>query len=107
MAGVAGRSGIELFFQPNSITVPAGEATFLLKNGTEAPHNFVLGPDRPVCSQEACTYGSVIAASPTVQAGDADLPFTIEDLAAGMYSFWCSIDDHAVLGMVGTLTVEP
>lgn len=70
-----------------------------------AAHNFILGPDKPVCTSSGCTFGPVIAKSQAVRTGS--VPFTVEGLAAGTYAYWCTIADHAQLGMIGTLTVMP
>jgi plastocyanin len=105
--GIGAANGIQLFFNPTAITVPAGDITFVLNNTTAAAHNMIIGPDSPTCTATACTFGPVTAAGPSVPAGSAPKSFTVEGLAAGTYSYWCSIEDHAALGMVGTLTVTP
>ena len=38
--------------------------------------------------------------------GDSVL-FTVKDMPPGTYTFWCEVERHASLGMVGTLTVTP
>ena len=106
MAGRAGTTGIELLYLPKAITVPAGDSTFVLKNQTQAPHNMVIGPDAPVCTAAGCEFGANVSFSDSVAPNSTDL-FVAEGLTAGKYSFWCSIEDHAQLGMVGVLTVEP
>ncbi len=40
-------------------------------------------------------------------AGASALIFTIDDLPAGTYAFWCEVEQHASQGMVGTLTTDP
>jgi plastocyanin len=105
--GIAGANGIQLFFNPSAITVPAGDATFVLNNPTAASHNMIIGPEAPTCTATACTFGPVTAAGPSVPAGSAPVSFTVDSLAAGTYSYWCSIQDHAALDMIGTLTVTP
>lgn len=106
MSGNVGPTGMSFFYSPASITAPAGDVTFLLVNDCNcAAHNFILGPDKPVCTSSGCTFGPVIAKSPAVRAGS--VPFTVEGLAAGTYAYWCTIADHAQLGMTGTLTMTP
>ncbi len=109
--GIGAANGIQLFFNPTAITVPAGDVTFVLNNPTAASHNMTIGPEAPACTTtgtvSACTFGPVTAQGASVTAGSAPVSFTVEGLAAGTYSYWCSIADHAALGMIGTLTVTP
>jgi plastocyanin len=107
MGGTATGTGVQLFFNPAAITVAAGDVTFVLNNTTAASHNMIIGPEAPTCTATACTFGPVTAAGPSVPTGSSPTPFTVEGLAAGTYSYWCSIQDHAALGMIGTLTVTP
>jgi plastocyanin len=108
MSGSLAGSSEQLFFNPATITVPIGDVTFVLNNTTFGlSHNMIIGPDAPACTASGCTFGAVIAKSPTVAAGGVPESFTVEGLAAGTYSYWCSILNHAALGMVGTLTVTP
>jgi plastocyanin len=48
--------------------------------------------------------GNRLAASELVSAGDSKA-FTVNDIAAGTYSFFCDQSGHEALGMKGTLTV--
>lgn len=84
----------EFKFEPSSISVPAGKATFFLVNSGSAPHNMViLGTD-----------GKRVAASELVQGG-ASSTFSVADLRAGSYRFICDQPGHEQAGMKGTLTV--
>jgi plastocyanin len=108
MSGSLAGTAEQLFFNPATITVPTGDITFVLNNTTVGlSHNMIIGPDAPACTASGCTFGPVTAAGPAVAAGGAPRSFTVEGLAAGTYSYWCSIKDHAALGMIGTLTVTP
>jgi len=107
IGGRAGLNAIELFYNPPAITVPAGAVTFLFTNQTVAAHNMVIGLQRPACTDTGCAFGPAITTSPVIGIGADAQPFEVEDLAAGSYSFWCSIQDHALRGMIGTLTVTP
>lgn len=91
-------------FVPGEVQASAGTITFFLDNPRHVPpppHNFKFGPE----------LGVVQAASPNLQSGQS-VAFTVEDVPAGTYVFWCDIrygDDQPMyqLGMVGTLTVTP
>jgi plastocyanin len=95
------------FYNPAAITVPAGDVNFVLYSATFSNHNMRIGPEAPVCTPTACTFGPVTAASAAVLAGSKPVEFTVEALAAGTYSYWCTIGNYAPLGMIGTLTVTP
>jgi plastocyanin len=83
----------EFKFDPSTISVPAGKASFFLVNSGSAPHNMViLGPD-----------GKRLAASELVQGGGSST-FTAQ-LSAGSYRFICDQPGHEQAGMKGTLTV--
>ncbi len=87
------------YFAPTEITVTAGTIVFYLDNPSGAPHNFLFGPD----------LDSPLVGSPKIFAGYKRL-FTVENVPAGSYVFWCNIDNgygpHFERGMVGTLTIE-
>ena len=86
-------------YVPDQVTVRTGEVVFFLRNvgdRYEGFHDFVIGP----------ALYQALARSPALEGGDAVI-FTIEDLPRGDYTFWCEIERHASLGMVGTLTVDP
>jgi plastocyanin len=93
-------------FEPEEATAKAGTVTFFLRNdkgdGPPAAHNFLLG---------TAVDAPPLAASPLMGSGEAGL-LTIEDLAPGTYTYWCTIPSpdgapHSQYGMVGTLTVTP
>ena len=90
-----------LRFVPYSLTAEAGTVALFLTNpkGENIPpksHDIQIGRE----------LGQAMARSPVVKNGEAGL-FTIEAMAAGKYVFWCAVDGHDTLGMVGTLTVSP
>jgi plastocyanin len=100
---------LDFFFNPSAITVPAGDVTFVLNNpkSLEGSHDMNIGPDAPECTVDACTFGPATAESATVPTNSEPIEFTVKALAAGTYSYWCSIKNHAALGMIGKLTVTP
>jgi uncharacterized cupredoxin-like copper-binding protein len=48
--------------------------------------------------------GNILARSTRVKPGH-ELVFTLDDVPAGGYRFYCSNGGHAAAGMTGTLTV--
>ena len=92
-------------YQPNNLTAKAGTVVFFLENVPAvfaAPdHNMLIGG----------SVGDTLAGSTDVKHGES-VTFTVNDLTAGTYNFWCSIiapdgNTHANHGMVGTLTITP
>jgi plastocyanin len=92
-------------YQPNNLTAKAGTVVFYLEN---VPAVFAA-PDHNM--QIGGSVGDTLAGSTDVKHGDKVI-FTVKDLTAGTYIFWCSIigpdgSTHANRGMVGTLTITP
>jgi len=81
-------------FKPKAITVPAGKVVFFLDNSGPSAHDMVI----------ADSTGKSVARSSLVQSGDT-FTFTIENLPAGSYVFYCDVPGHRAAGMEGTLTV--
>ncbi len=87
--------GYEYGFEPGTITVRGGGAPirFELTNDGTLPHDLhVREGDDELGGTEAIGDGDTASASVTVPAGE--------------YEIYCSIGDHADLGMTGKLTVE-
>jgi plastocyanin len=84
----------EYKFDPSTITAPHGKVTFWLVNSGSVAHDLVIRD----------SSGNRLAASELVSAGDSKA-FTVNDIAAGTYSFFCDQSGHEALGMKGTLTV--
>ena len=83
----------EYAFTPSTITVPAGEVTFSVKNAGTEEHEFEIFKDTTVIDEiEGLVPGLT-------------KPLTVT-LEAGTYQFKCLLNGHDQLGMVGTLTVE-
>lgn len=87
------------YYSPVEINATAGTIVLYLANTSDAQHNILIGP----------AIGSPIAASPKVY-GQRAVILTIEDVPAGSYAFWCTIDNgygpHFERGMVGSLIVD-
>ena len=90
----------QLRFVPSTLTARAGTVSMFLTNIPNAdfpyPHDLKIGTE----------IGRAIAGSPVLKNGESGL-FTIEDLPAGSYVFWCAVDQHYLQGMDGALTVTP
>ncbi|HEX3801730.1 MAG TPA: plastocyanin/azurin family copper-binding protein [Solirubrobacteraceae bacterium] len=81
----------KIMFNTKTLTAPAGKDTFAFTNESAVGHNFTI-----------LKNGKVIGATPTFTGGVRLLTVT---LAAGTYTFECTVPGHAQLGMKGTLTV--
>ena len=90
-----GLAGPPPHFEPHALTATAGDVDFFLTNSSFGTHTLAIGPalrDRIVGSRQVPSGQTAI--------------FTVHGLRAGEYVIWCTIDNHADLGMVGTLTVK-
>jgi plastocyanin len=85
----------EFKFDPSSISVKSGNVTFWLVNSGTTQHDMAIRD----------SSGKTIATSELVSAGDS-VAFTVNNLAAGSYTFYCSQPGHEASGMKGTLTVS-
>lgn len=80
----------EYSFVPGTIVAPAGGVKVELKNDGTIPHDFQIR-GRP---------GGV----PGIKGGETRS--ATFDLRPGVYEYYCSIGDHAELGMKGKLRVQ-
>lgn len=79
-------------FTPSTISVPAGEVTFRVRNAANEEHEFeIFQGDTVVAEIEGLVPGLT-----------KDLT---ETLTAGEYTFVCKLNGHDQLGMKGTLTI--
>jgi uncharacterized cupredoxin-like copper-binding protein len=85
----------EFSFNPSTINAPAGKVVFFLVNAGTTSHDMVIRD----------SSGNIVpgATSELVQAGDSSV-FTVSNLAAGTYTFFCNQPGHESSGMKGTLT---
>ncbi len=85
-------TAVDIAFEETSLSTSAGDITVQLNNNGAAVHNFVVeGQDGDNAVAEANGGES---ASGTI------------NLAAGSYTYYCSITGHREAGMQGTLTVS-
>lgn len=83
---------VEYAFEPDNLTVPAGEITFILNNEGSEQHEFeIFLGDQVVDEVEGLIPGL-----------ERDLTVTLEP---GDYTYVCKLADHEQRGMTGTLTV--
>jgi plastocyanin len=87
----------EYGFEPSTISAPSGKVVFYLVNAGKLSHDMIIRDK----STGARVPG---AASELVSAGDTFV-FTVSNLAAGTYGFFCDQPGHETLGMIGTLTL--
>jgi glucose/arabinose dehydrogenase/plastocyanin len=81
-----------LMYTTMKLAAKAGKDTFAFTNKSSVPHNFTI-----------MQGAKVIGATPTFAGGAKMLTVT---LAAGSYTFECTVPGHAAAGMKGTLTVS-
>ncbi len=86
----------EYKFDPGTINAPAGKVVFYLVNVGSMSHDMVI-------TQSDGT--TIVGRSDLVSAGD-EFVFTVDNIAAGSYKFYCAQPGHADLGMRGTLTIS-
>jgi plastocyanin len=92
-------------FAPNDLTFRAGDIVLALKNTSQAAHNLAIGA-APLSLKTDRVANALIMQTANVAIG-ASATFRLVGLRPGAYVFWCTIGDHAALGMTGTLTVTP
>ena len=83
----------QLAYNTKTLTATAGKVTIDFTNKSPVPHNVTI----------ANAAGKVLGATPTFAGGTKTLTVT---LAAGTYTFYCSVPGHEQAGMKGTLTVH-
>jgi plastocyanin len=81
-------------FKPKDMSVSSGTVVFFLVNSGPSAHDMLI----------ADSTGKTVARSSLVQSGDT-FTFTVSNLAAGKYVFYCDVPGHRASGMEGTLTV--
>jgi plastocyanin len=84
----------EYSFSPNTISAPAGKVVFFLVNSGTVSHDLIIRDSSK----------TRVAASELISAGDSFV-FSIDNLPAGSYTFYCDQPGHESSGMTGTLTV--
>lgn len=88
-----------------NLTIRAGDAIFFLTNNSLAAHNLAIDRARLVLI-DGRVKNVPLVVSGTVAVGTS-ATFVVDRLVPGDYFIWCTLSDHAALGMTGTLTVTP
>jgi plastocyanin len=84
----------EFKFDPSTISVPHGKVVFFLVNSGSTQHDMAIRD----------SSNNRLAVSELVSAGDSSV-FTVDNIAAGTYTIYCTQPGHEGSGMKGTLTV--
>jgi plastocyanin len=88
----------EYHFNPSTINAPSGKVVFFLVNSGTISHDMIISTGSGSAS------GTIVGRSDLVSAGDTSV-FTVNNLAAGAYTYYCDQPGHETSGMHGTLTV--
>jgi plastocyanin len=81
-----------LRFDPDALTVEAGEVTFGLRNDGSLPHTFVIEELEDELKLSVSGSGGTDSGS--------------IELETGEYTFYCDVPGHRGGGMEGTITVQ-
>lgn len=84
----------EFKFDPSTISAPHGQVVFFLVNAGTVSHDMIIRDQG----------GNRVAGSELISAGDSSV-FTVSNIAAGTYTYFCDQPGHEQSGMHGTLTV--
>ena len=84
----------EYSFDPSTINAPSGKIVFYLVNAGTVSHDMII--------RDSSNHR--VDGSELISSGDA-LVFTVDQIAAGTYTFYCDQTGHEASGMKGTLTV--
>jgi plastocyanin len=82
-----------LAFTETEVSGPAGDDTIEFTNDSSTPHDVTITDSE----------GNQVAQTDTISGDTAD---ATANLAAGTYTFFCSVDGHEAAGMKGTLTIK-
>jgi plastocyanin len=88
----------EYHFNPSTISAPHGKVVFFLVNSGTMSHDMIISTGSGSAS------GTIVGRSDLVSAGDTFV-FTVDNLAAGTYTYYCDQPGHETAGMHATLTV--
>lgn len=78
-------------FAPNQITVNQGDTVKIILQDQDGSHNLTIDGYN--------VHGDIVSAG-----GSTQITFTADQ--KGTFQFYCSVDGHRELGMVGTLVVQ-
>ena len=84
----------EYKFDPSTVNASSGKVVFFLVNGGSVAHDLIIRDSN----------NNRVAGSELISAGDTTV-FTIDNIAAGTYTYFCDQPGHESSGMKGTLTI--
>ena len=84
----------EFKFEPADLNATSGKVVFFLVNSGSTQHDLAIRD----------ASNNRVDVSELVSAGDS-IVFTVNNIAAGKYTIYCSQPGHEASGMKGTLTV--
>jgi plastocyanin len=84
----------EYKFEPSTMTAPAGQVVFYLVNAGTSSHDMIIRD----------SSNNRVTGSELISAGDSFV-FTVSNISAGTYTYYCDQPGHETLGMHGTLTI--
>lgn len=84
----------EFKFDPSTISAPNGKVVFYLVNGGTTSHDMVIRD----------SANNTLDRSDLISAGDTFV-FTVNNISAGTYTYFCDQAGHEASGMKGTLTI--
>ena len=84
----------EFKFDPSTISAPSGKVVFYLVNAGTTSHDLIIRD----------ASNNRVDGSELMSAGDT-LVFTVNNIPAGIYTYFCDQSGHEASGMKGTLTI--
>ena len=84
----------EYKFDPSTVNASSGKVVFFLVNGGSIAHDLIIRDSN----------NHRVAGSELISAGDTSV-FTVDNIAAGTYTYFCDQPGHESSGMKGTLTI--
>lgn len=84
----------EYKFDPSTVNASSGKVVFFLVNGGSVAHDLIIRDSN----------NNRVAGSELISAGDTSV-FTVDNIAAGTYTYFCDQPGHESSGMKGTLTI--
>ncbi|HXD82449.1 MAG TPA: cupredoxin domain-containing protein [Candidatus Acidoferrum sp.] len=84
----------EFKFDPSTISAPSGKVVFYLVNGGTTSHDMIIRD----------SSNNRVDGSELISAGDTFI-FTVNNIPAGTYTYFCDQPGHEASGMKGTLTI--
>lgn len=84
----------EFSFNPSTVSAPSGKVVFYLVNAGTVSHDMIIQD----------SSNNRVKGSELISAGDSFV-FTVDNIAAGKYTYYCDQPAHEAAGMKGTLSV--